>query len=83
MLNNEILLGPSDNGIEFLNLFDEDEETEVENEVKHSAGEYMFYIYPDYYCKEYESFVIQQTIKNFELQLESSEDKIVVLLVEG
>ena len=43
----------------------------------------MFYIYPDYYCEEYESFVIKQAIKNFELQLESSDDKIVVLLIEG
>lgn len=82
MLNNEILLGQS-GGVEFLNLFDDEENDEEELEIKHSVGEYMFYIYPDYYCEEYESFVIKQAIKNFELQLESSDDKIVVLLIEG
>jgi len=80
MLSNELLLGKQTE----LVFYDEEGNSQEEEEVSHSAGEYMFYSFPDYYCEEYESFILNQFVKSMSLSDKiSAEDELVILLVEG
>lgn len=80
MLSNEMLLGRQTE----LVFYDEEGNSQEEEEISHSAGEYMFYSFPDYYCEEYESFILNQFVKSMSLSDKiSTEDELVILLVEG
>lgn len=79
MLSNELLLGKQTELV-----FYDEEGNQEEEEISHSAGEYMFYSFPDYYCEEYESFILNQFAKSMNLSDKiSAEDELVILLVEG
>ena len=48
----------------------------------HSCADYMYFVYPDYYCEEYETFLIKYAVEilqpyNFE------KDDVVIILSEG
>ena len=73
MLKNELAIG------KMPERFD-DEGNAFEN---HSTAEYSFFSYPDYYSKEYEAFLINQTAKMFEYSDILKDAKIVVLETEG
>ena len=59
MLINEIALGQPNKEVPNDGIVDYDDEP-------HSATEYMYFAYPDYYCKEYESHLILSLLREFD-----------------
>lgn len=55
---------------------------EGEKYEEHSCADYMFYAWPDYSSKEYETFLLRNTAKMLENYSEDI-DKIVVLMTQG
>ena len=54
------------------------------NEYKeHDASDYMYYAYPDYTSKEYESWLLRETISMFEFSKIPEGAKYVILETEG
>ena len=75
MLNNELLLGTQ---LGVIDLFSEEEE---EPAPQHTARDYMYYAFPDFYSKEYESYLLKNAAESFEMQ--DINKKLVILLVIG
>ena len=46
----------------------------------HSCADYMYFSYPDYYCEEYESFIIKEVVDIYE---SVDKDDVVIVLSEG
>ena len=49
----------------------------------HSVADYMFYVYPDYNCREYETFLIKKQVEIYEVATLLEGAEVVVLLTEG
>ena len=49
----------------------------------HSVSEYAFFAYPDYNCKEYETFLIKEIANTFEFSDLVKNAKIVIIETEG
>lgn len=75
MLKNELILGAK---LEVIDLFNEDEEEEPIPQ--YTAGDYMYYAFPDFYSREYEAHLLRSAAESFEMK---GTEKLVILLVEG
>ena len=66
------------------NIYSDEDEDEDEDTWNFNPSDYMFYMYPNYYCKEYEVSAIMKMVRTFDYSKYLSDDsEIVVLETEG
>ena len=80
MLTSELLLNQGQQIISVVGDKEEGEEEPEYVEPQHSAGDYMFYAFPDVSSEEYEAYILKEAAMSFDRY---DGKKIVVLLIEG